>query len=123
MVHNHFLRFGACVLGVVLLTQVGCKDLLVYQNFSYIREHASSQEDVTRLIGDPSARLGNKWMYDRPAKHLQVFIDFDESGRCCRKQWIDSLNNIWEDSDESGGGGSARVSDSRGGRSSGDDQP
>jgi len=123
MLQNHFLRLGACVFGVVLMVQAGCKDLLVYQNFSYIRENASSQADVTRLIGDPNARLGNKWMYDRPRKHLQVFIDFDESGRCSRKQWIDGMNNVWEDSDETGGAGVAQMSDSRGERSSRDDWP
>ncbi len=111
-VPRHLLRLGACVLGIVVMASVGCKDLLAYQNFNYIRESASSQADVTRLIGEPNARLGNKWMYDRPGKHLQVFIDFDESGRCCRKQWIDGINNIWEDSDEAGGGGSARANNS-----------
>ena len=85
-------------LSLVAVLTVGCKDLLVYENFSQIRQNSSSQVEVARLIGEPDNLCGNQWLYERPGKHLFAFVDFDESGRVIRKQWIDGAGNFWEDS-------------------------
>lgn len=94
-------------IGAVLITSFvafllgGCsQDRLSFENFRHIQTQASTTVDVVRLIGEPDDRLGNQWMFDRPAKHLHVFLDFDEGGHVTRKQWYDAINNIWEDSDE-----------------------
>jgi len=87
---------GACM----FLFQ-GCNanpDRLVYDNYALIRPHVSTQEDVASLLGEPDQRLGDKWMYERPDKHLNAFVDFDERGRVTRKQWIDAMGNMWDDS-------------------------
>ena len=77
----------------------GCQDRLVYQNFSQIHENASTQAEVARVIGEPSQKLENQWLYERPDKHLTALVDFDETGRVTRKQWIDAMSGVWEDSE------------------------
>ncbi|MHC5111859.1 MAG: hypothetical protein ACYTHJ_18490 [Planctomycetota bacterium] len=88
-----------------LLLAAGCsKDMLVYENFNMIDKNHTSRTEVANLIGEPDSKMGNQWMYERPSKHLCAFIDFNEKGLVCRKQWIDGMNNVWEDSQEAGGG-------------------
>ena len=96
------LRVGAVlVVSLVACFLGGCsQDRLSFENFRQIQTRASTTTDVVRLIGEPDDRLGDQWMFDRPAKHLHVFLDFDEGGRVTRKQWLDAINNIWEDSND-----------------------
>lgn len=82
------------------LTFSGCADPLKYENFSQIREDATMDWEVQKLIGDPSQKLDNQWLYERPDKHLTALVDFNRDGRVVRKQWIDAMNNVWEDSEE-----------------------
>lgn len=77
----------------------GCQDPFVYDNFSQIRVDASMQWEVEKTIGEPSQKLGDQWLYERPPKHLTALIDFDEDGVVTRKQWIDAMSGVWEDSD------------------------
>ncbi len=93
---------GLAIVLVSVAMLVGCQapDKLVYDNYTRIQTHLSTQADVTHSIGDPDHVLGERWMYERPEKHLNVFVDFDESGRVVRKQWIDALDETWEDSAE-----------------------
>lgn len=77
---------------------VGCRDLLVYENFNQIRQESSRQAEVERLIGKPTMTLGSEWMYER--EELTVLVSFDESGTVARKQWIDHSTGMWEDSSE-----------------------
>ena len=94
------LRWFPVVTAVGLAAMLaGCQDLLVYQNFSQIHENASTQAEVARIIGEPDQKLGNQWLYERPDKHLTALVDFDESGRVTRKQWIDAMSGVWEDSE------------------------
>jgi hypothetical protein len=88
---------------------VGCQtaDKLVYDNYARIQPHLSTESDVAQIIGHPSNKLGERWMYDRPDRHLHVFVDFDESGRVERKQWIDAAGETWEDSADTDATGSS----------------
>jgi hypothetical protein len=76
----------------------GCKDPLTYENFTLIHENASSQAEVARIIGEPNNELDNQWLYERPEKHLTAIVDFDGRGLVVRKQWIDAMDEVWEDS-------------------------
>lgn len=86
---------GLTVAMALLLT--GCQDKLTHENFGQIRQNVSTRPIVTGLIGEPDDRLVNRWSYERPDKHLFVFIDFDEDGYVSRKQWIDAMSAEWED--------------------------
>jgi hypothetical protein len=88
--------------GAALLVATGCasRDKLTEQNFRQIRVNASTETDVQDLIGEPNSKLPGLWMYQRPDKHLTAMVDFDESGKVVRVQWIDALGEKWEDSDE-----------------------
>lgn len=77
----------------------GCQDPLRHRNFDHIQVNASTQGEVARIIGEPSQKVENQWLYERPAKHLTALVDFDESGVVTRKQWIDGTNAVWEDSE------------------------
>jgi len=99
-------RFVSCGLALAtasLAILVGCHapDKLVYENYDRIQPNLSTEDDVTRLIGEPNHILGERWMYDRTDQHLHVFVDFDEGGRVARKQWIDAGGDSWEDSGDS----------------------
>ena len=99
-----FLRlrqFPFLTMLAVSMLAFGCKDLLVHENFARIRQNATMQAEVERIIGEPDHRLGELWRYDRPQKHLTVLIDFDRNGQVTRKQWIDAMSGVWEDSNES----------------------
>lgn len=88
-------QVGLAVVVAVLLT--GCQDKLTHENFTQIRRNVSTRPIVTGLIGEPDDRVGGRWSYERPDKHLFVFIDFDEGGYVSRKQWIDAMSPQWED--------------------------
>ena len=89
------MPMGLAVAMALLLT--GCQDKLTHENFGQIRQNVSTRPIVTGLIGEPDDRLANRWSYERPDKHLFVFIDFDEDGYVSRKQWIDAMSAEWED--------------------------
>lgn len=91
-------RLSLLLTPAIALLAGGCQDLLVYENFTQIRQNASSQQEVARLLGEPDSHCGNQWLYERPSKHLFAFVDFDESGRVTRKQWIDGAGDFWVDS-------------------------
>jgi len=80
---------------------VSCaSDKLTHERFSMIRERVSTRTDVEMALGEPTGNLGSQWLYARPSKHLTVLIDYDESGKVARKQWIDAMAPVWEDSTE-----------------------
>ena len=89
--------------GAVAMLAAGCAapDRLAHANYDRIQQHASSQSEVSDLIGEPSNKLGDTWLYERPDKHLTVMIDFDKGGKVERKQWIGGLGETWEDTKES----------------------
>ena len=91
------------ILGFAALFLSACKstpDKFVHRNFSLIRQQHSTQADVIALIGEPSHQLGDLWMYERPEKHLFAKIEFDENGQVVEKEWIDGVQGVWEDSDD-----------------------
>jgi hypothetical protein len=94
------------VLTCALPTGCATNDRLVYANFEAVRPHASNKEEVTQLLGEPERNLGERWIYERPDKHLHAIIDFDGSGKVERKQWIDAMSTdkTWIDSKEKGSG-------------------
>ena len=99
--------------GLVLVTAAlltGCGDKLTHDNFSQIRQDVSTRPIVAGLIGEPDSELDNRWYYERPDKHLTVFVDFDESGYVSRKQWIDAMTATWEDSEPMDGNEGSRES-------------
>ncbi len=83
-----------------LLLVCGCRstpDRLTYDNYSRVAQHSSTQTEVSALLGEPTNRLGEQWIYERPKQHLFVFVDFDDQGRVSRKQWIDAPSGTWDD--------------------------
>ena len=101
MALTRFPRLSVAVIFVAVFMLSGCRDKLVHERFSQIRQNHSTQSEVIELIGDPDDRLGDQWIYQRPDEHLIVLIDFDESGSVSRKQWIDANEAVWEDTDPS----------------------
>ncbi len=95
------------VAGCIFAT--GCNDPLQYENFSHIRQNATMQWEVEKLIGDPDQKLDNQWLYERPEKHLTALVDFDSDGTVTRKQWIDADSGVWEDSQEPGEGNTRQT--------------
>ena len=100
-----------CVSRTYVLLVLGCAglflgacqsapDRFVHENFTMIRPQHSTQADVVALIGEPSHRLGDLWMYERPEKHLFAKIEFDESGHVVARDWIDGAEGVWEDSED-----------------------
>jgi hypothetical protein len=78
----------------------GCSsDPLAYDNFRQIRVDASRQWEVEEIIGEPSQKLGDQWLYERPSKHLTALIEFNDDGVVTRKQWIDAMSGVWDDSE------------------------
>lgn len=102
------IKAGLAVVMAALLT--GCQDKLTHENFMQIRQNVSTQPMVTDLLGEPDNEVGERWYYERPDKHLFVFIDFDEDGYVSRKQWIDAMSSEWEDTKPMKGDRSARES-------------
>ena len=87
----------------VAIGLAGCaqkRDRLAYDNFTQIRTQVHSRDDVEAILGEPDHRLDDRFMYERPDKHLHVFVEFDESGRVTRTQWIDGLGETWHDTDD-----------------------
>lgn len=85
---------GAAVLAC---TGLGCaRDRLSYDKYDLIQPRHMTQADVENLIGEPSSRAGNQWIYDRFDKSLNVVVTFDQAGMVARKQWVDP--GRWDDS-------------------------
>jgi len=90
------LAAGTCF---ALLT--GC-DPLTRERFEMITIDVDRQFDVEKMIGPPDYRLEGQWHYERIDKHLNVKVEFDESGVVTRKEWIDAMAETWEDTDDPG---------------------
>lgn len=89
--------------GLVALGAAGCAqnhDRLAYDNFTQIRTQVHSREDVLAILGEPDQRFDDRFMYERPDKHLHVFVEFDDKGRVTRTQWIDGMGETWHDTDD-----------------------
>jgi len=88
---------------MVAMGVVGCgqnRDRLAYDNFTQIKTQVSSREEVVAILGEPDHRLDDRYLYERPDKHLHVIVEFDDKGRVTRTQWIDGLGETWHDTDE-----------------------
>ncbi len=94
-----------CAACIVLVTLVGCAapDRLSFDNYSTVNNKMSTQQDVRAALGEPDNILGNKWLYERPDRHLTVMIDFDKDGKIERKQWVDASGVQWHDTDDAKG--------------------
>ena len=82
---------------------LGCaqkQDRLAYDNFTQIKTKVHSREDVEAILGEPDHRLDDRFLYERPDKHLHVFVEFDDKGRVTRTQWIDGMGETWHDTDD-----------------------
>jgi hypothetical protein len=95
----------AVLAGSVALGLAGCaakRDKLAYDNFTQIRTGVHNRDDVEAILGEPDQRLDDRFLYQRPDKHLHVFVEFDDKGRVSRTQWIDAMDesNLWHDSDD-----------------------
>lgn len=92
---------GTLVL-VCMLAVAGCatRDSLTYSNFNRVEKNAHTQTDVSGILGEPTYRLDNIWIYERPSDHLIVKVEFDESGRVQRKEWVDGKTGQWEDTND-----------------------
>jgi hypothetical protein len=77
----------------------GCRtpDRLTHDNFNHLRQSTSTEADVIAELGEPDHRMPGLWIYQRPEEHVYVKIEFDESGRMTRKEWIDGVTGNWED--------------------------
>lgn len=102
-IQAHGRSAGRCIVTALLFTGA-CRapDRLTPDNYSRIAQLASTQSEVSALIGEPTNRLGERWLYERPQQHLFVFVDFDDQGRVVRKQWIDATTGQWEDTQPNG---------------------
>ena len=98
------LRTGVALIGSGLFASallIGCASNSVEKRadrYQAIRVHSSTQSEVTASLGEPNHRLGNKWIYEWEDEHRVVMIDFDESGKVVRKQWVDAQQ--WQDTDD-----------------------
>ena len=103
---NFLSRWRVAVLaGSVVIGLAGCaekRDKLAYDNFTQIRTQVHNRDDVEAILGEPDQRFDDRFMYERPDKHLHVFVEFDDKGRVSRTQWVDAMNesNVWHDSED-----------------------
>ena len=91
-----------CVACSVFATLFGCAapDRLTFDHYSSVNNKMSTQDDVRAALGEPDNILGNKWLYERPDRHLTVMIDFGKDGKIERKQWVDASGVQWHDTDD-----------------------
>ncbi len=92
-------RMSGCLLLAATVLVSGCadKDKLVYENYTHIRAHSSTLDEVELVLGEPTNKLDDRWIYERPNKHLIVIVEFDKTHRVTRTQWIDALGESWHD--------------------------
>ncbi len=83
----------------LILSMTGC-DSLTRDRFELINVQTSTNVDVRYTLGEPSNRQDGTWHYERPTRHLNVIIDFDNEGVVARKQWIEANTGEWLDSKE-----------------------
>ena len=95
MLLKRFLLAAAGVAALGLAT--GC-DPLTRDRFDMIVVDVSNQADVRHTIGKPTYVRDDQWHFERPARHLNVLVDFNPEGTVTRKQWIDAARNEWVDS-------------------------
>lgn len=96
-------RRVAVLAAFVAIGLTGCaekRDKLAYDNFTQIRTQVHNRDDVEAILGEPDQRFDDRFMYERPDKHLHVFVEFDDKGRVTRTQWIDAMEETWHDSDD-----------------------
>ena len=86
------------LLGLLCLTvSTGC-DPLTRNRFDMMKVDVADEADVRATIGEPTLVLPGQWHFERPERHLNVLIDFNDQGVVSRKQWINTLSNEWFDS-------------------------
>jgi len=95
-------KLVSAVLFMAITALPGCStpDRMVQANYSQIQQNVHTQTDVEALIGPPSNKLGDMWLYERPDQHVTVMIDFGPDGRVTRKQWVGGLEGAWHDTKE-----------------------
>ncbi len=93
------IAFG---LGVLLLATLSGCDPLTRERFDMIRVDVSDKLDVQETIGEPTQRVDSQWFFQRPSRHLNVIVDFNERGVTTRKQWIDAAASDWTDTQDPG---------------------
>lgn len=92
---------GMMSLGLALLAGTGCENL-TRSRFEMVSVNVSTREDVRHTLGPPSYVMDGRWQFERPERHINVLIDFDERGVVTRKQWIDANTGEWADSKPAG---------------------
>ena len=85
--------------GLFCVCLCGCADKLTRERYEMIEVDVSSKVDVEYTLGEPTSRLSDQWHYERPDKHLNVFIHFNDQDVVARKQWIDATSPEWDDTD------------------------
>lgn len=83
-------------LGLALAVLTGCQRQFTKERFDMIRIGVDDREDVRHIIGEPTADLADQWLYDDLDHHQSARLSFDEAGRVCGKEWMDSLTGEWE---------------------------
>ena len=92
-----------CSLALVAVFALsGCRsgDRLTYDNFNRVQKDGHTQADVNGILGEPTYRLTDIWIYERPEDHLVVKVEFDESGKVQRKEWVDGKTGQWDDTND-----------------------
>ncbi len=90
---------GFLFLSITLIA--GC-DPLTRNHYEIITVDVDTRTDVKHIIGEPTRSIDGQWHYERPEKHLNVFIDFNSGDVVTRKQWIDNMTQEWSDTMEPG---------------------
>src|SRR5262245_5030407 len=88
-------------IGAVVISGCATPDRMTQANYSQIQQSVHTQADVETILGPPSNKLGDMWLYERPDQHVSVMIDFDKGGRVSRKQWVGGVEGSWHDTKES----------------------
>jgi hypothetical protein len=83
--------------GLLCVPLCGCADKLTRERYEMIVVDTSTKTDVEYTLGEPSNQLPDQWHYERPDKHLNVFIHFNDRDVVTRKQWVDSMSTEWDD--------------------------
>ncbi len=83
--------------GLLCISLCGCADKLTRERYNMIVVDTSTKTDVEYTLGQPTRHLPDEWHYERPDKHLNVFIHFNDQNVVTRKQWVDAESAEWDD--------------------------
>ena len=87
----------------------GCqKETLTHENYGKLQARVSTEADVKAALGEPTYKLNNMWIFERPDEHRFVKVEF-EGGKVSRLEWIDGEQ--WKDTNDPQGGTHYKVSD------------